>query len=535
MEKIEMKRFISCLLIAYFLLSGCSKSDTRSIVTEEAVQSVQITKQSNTDDSMMLSMNLTRSLNPLTNSDATVDNVFSLMYEKLIVINAAGKAEPNIAMDWIYNDTGSVIYIDLRNDVYFSDGSRLNAYDVAYSLKTIDNTDNSCYKNCLDNISNWTITGDYTMSVTFKNASWNNIYYLAIPVISRTLYGGEYAKADSNIDKALTTGLYKVESFQKPDKLTLTLSSNCFKGESHIEKITVQMVSDEKTSIALFAQGTTDMLAPTDGASIKSEEVSNKSAYIYTTNVYDFIGFNFNNPILKDRNIRQAIAQALNKDYILATVYLGNSEKAYTPVRASSWLYEVATLDYDYNLNVSKMLLEQSGWLFRVGNDKVRIKNDENNTKLSLRILVNSGSAERVQVANKLAEELKGIGFEILVEALENDEYLKRVENGNYDIVVGSRSISSFDYSSMLSSDGNIINYSSDRMDEYLKACKNAITDEEIIAAYSALQKYISQELPYISIGYRKSKVYLGNRIEGHISPECYNKFSGIENLLIRK
>ena len=41
-------------------------------------------------------------------------------------------------------------------------------------------------------------------------------------------------------------------------------------------------------------------------------------------------------------------------------------------------------------------------------------------------------------------------------------------------------------------------------MDEYLIECSEAINDEEMKEAYSKLQKYISQELPYISLVFRQ-------------------------------
>lgn len=118
------------------------------------------------------------------------------MYEKLINIGADGKAEHNIAESWTFNEDGSVVNINLKNNICFSDGTRLTAYDVAYSLKTIDNAENSFYKNCVENIKTWSVTGDYSISITFYESGGNNIYYLSVPIISSTFYGGDYADED---------------------------------------------------------------------------------------------------------------------------------------------------------------------------------------------------------------------------------------------------------------------------------------------------------------------------------------------------
>ena len=239
--------------------------------------------------------------------------------------------------------------------------------------------------------------------------------------------------------------------------------------------------------------------------------------------------------------MRQAIAYAIDKDSIIEGIYLGNAEKAYSPVSSSSWLYDSSVYGYDYDLSVSKMLLEQSGWMYRSGSN-VKQSSGDNPKKLSLSILVNGENNERKQVGIKLAESLKAIGFEIVLETVNFDTYKQRLENGNYDIFIGTWNLSPVeDYTFMFGSQalngetGNLINYSSAKMDEYLTACKAAVTDEDMISAYSSLQKYISQELPYISLVFRKSNLYTSSRIEGDMTPMMYSVYNGIEKVKIKE
>ena len=337
-----MKKFTAFLsLLLMFAVSGCGqKAQTRTVEGDVTGQGVSIdTEETDSDSSITVSVSMAKTLNPLVNSDESVDMALSLLYEKLIVIGPDGKAEPNIAQSWTFNEDGSVAYINLRNDVCFSDGTRLTAYDVAYSLKTIDNADNSYYENCVENIKTWTVTGDYSLSVTFYDTGAGNIFNLAIPVISRVFYGGDYADEDINTDTALGTGYYRFESFKKPDNLSLVASLNCFKGMAEIDRVNIIMTKDQETNYNLFAQGITDILAAGNNA---ADAVSRPgvNSVSYRTNEYDFIGFNFNNSILSDRNVRQAIAYSIDKDSMIEAIYLGDAEEAYSPVSSSSWLYD---------------------------------------------------------------------------------------------------------------------------------------------------------------------------------------------------
>ncbi len=537
-----MRRFFALFGAVVLLVTGCTRTQTTTVSGDVTGQGVSIDKEADTEDVITMSMSMAKTLNPLINSDESVDRVLSLMYEKLITIGADGKAQPNIADSWTFNADGSVAYIELNKNVCFSNGTRLTAYDVAYSLKTIDNADNSYYKNCVENIKTWSVTGDYSISVTFYEPSGRNIYYLALPIISRTFYGGDYAVESDNPDTALGSGLYRFESLKKPDRLTLIASLNCFRGMAGVNRIEVIMTKDSETNRNLFSQGITDILFAGNSEAAGIGNTVGVKGTAYTTGEYDFIGFNFNNEILKDRNIRQAIAYAVDKDSIIEGIYLGNAEKAYSPVSSSSWLYDSTVYGYGYDLSVAKMLLEQSGWRFRSGSDTVRQSSGDSPSKLSLRLLVNGENNERKQVGVKLAETLRGLGFEINMETLNFDAYKEKLQNGSFDIVVGGWSLSPVnDFTFMFGStelngeEGNLINYSSAKMDEYLKDCKSAVTDEETKEAYSALQKYISQELPYISLVFRQSKVYSGTRIDGEMTPSENNTLGGIENLTIKK
>ena len=539
----KMKKITAVLCIILFAVTGCSKNaQTRTVEGEITGQGASIDTETDNEDYLTLSSNMAKTLNPLVNSDETVDAALSLLYEKLIVIDAQGKAQPNIADSWTFDDDGSTVYINLKNNVCFSDGTRLTAYDVAYSLKTIDNAENSYYKSCVDNIKTWSVTGDYSISVTFYGSTGRNIYYLAIPIISRTFYGGEYADEDTNTDTALGTGYYRFESYEKPDKLTLIASLNCFKGMAGVNRIDVIMTKDSETTINLFSQGITDIIAvDSTKAGDAAGRIGVKSTP-YKTNEYDFIGFNFNNEILKDRNVRQAIAYAIDKDSLIEGIYLGNAEKAYSPVSSSSWLYDSSVYGYDYDLSVAKMLLEQSGWMFRSGSDDVRQSSGDSPKKLSLSILVNGENNERKQVGIKLAESLEGLGFEIVLETVNFDTYKQRLENGSYDIFIGTWNLSPVeDYTFMFGSqelngeDWNLINYSSTKMDEYLTACRAAVSDDDMKAAYSSLQKYISQELPYISLVFRESNLYTSSRIDGDMAPIMYSVYNGIEKVKIKE
>ena len=92
-----------------FAVSGCGqKAQTRTVEGDVTGQGVSIdTEETDSDSSITVSVSMAKTLNPLVNSDESVDMALSLLYEKLIVIGPDGKAEPNIAQSWTFNEDGS--------------------------------------------------------------------------------------------------------------------------------------------------------------------------------------------------------------------------------------------------------------------------------------------------------------------------------------------------------------------------------------------------------------------------------------------
>ena len=79
----------------------------------------------------------TQYLNPLWALERDFQSLHSLMYESLIRLNDDYEPEPYIATDWLPSNDCKSWTFRLRDDVYFSDGTQLTAYDVAATVNEI--------------------------------------------------------------------------------------------------------------------------------------------------------------------------------------------------------------------------------------------------------------------------------------------------------------------------------------------------------------------------------------------------------------
>ena len=190
---INMKnRLIFTVLSAVILttaLTGCAaydkiKSEIKSIFmfdeyTEEAAPVPEEGKMSNT---IAVGMYDFDTFNPLTTKSQTVREAMEFIYEPLFTINDQILPEPQLAKDYGISADGKTITINLRDDIQWHDGTRFNAYDVAYTIKQIKNGETTYTEN-LKNMTDYRVTGDYQLTVKFNHPISGSAALFTFPIV----------------------------------------------------------------------------------------------------------------------------------------------------------------------------------------------------------------------------------------------------------------------------------------------------------------------------------------------------------------
>jgi len=81
----------------------------------------------------------------------------------------------------------------------------------------------------------------------------------------------------------------------------------------------------------------------------------------YAASEHDFFTLNFNNPILKIREVRQALNYAFNRPEILDAFYYGDGELMSGPLPPDHYGCSIDVLPYEFNPERAKNLLESIG------------------------------------------------------------------------------------------------------------------------------------------------------------------------------
>lgn len=463
------------------------------------------------DGNIRIAIRNPKTLNPILNMDKTVDQTLKLVFDTLVDFNGQDEVVPNLAKSWVMSGEGTVLDLQLDSSIKWHDGMPLTGEDVVYSIKMIQEAPESPYKSSVKNILSYTAMESNGVRIVYNEPFSGYAETLYFPIVP--------AHGESLGTNPIGTGAYAFESSVTNREMLLKHNPNYFKGTPNIEQIKVLFSPDDESDLYSFDQGLIDVVSTDviDWEKYAKNKKSNINEYI-TLN-YDYIGMNFNKPMFQDINLRQGLLYGTNREYLLEKFYLYHGEVTDVPVSPKSWLYEPKSNKYQADVDMAKELLKD--------------------TEVTLELLVNKDNVQRMNVAQALKKMYKDIGVTLEILEVEEEVFVERVKNRQYDLFLGGWDLSiipdlSFAFHSAYASEGtNYGNYVDEKMDSLLKETFSAKSNQQLKDAYSKLQLHISEQLPYLSLHFRTSALITNEKIKGEIKPHHMNIYQNIHEWYI--
>jgi len=462
-------------------------------------------------------------LNPLKVKNAELSNIYSLIFESLVQIDADGSPQPCLAETWEASEDGKTWTFHLRKGIKFQNDQKeeMTANDVLFTLEMLKalSTEKSIYAKCNSLIASAKAEDNYTLQITTASPKSAVLFSMVFPVLSK-----EYYENASGIDdkQPVGTGPYKLDSYDADSGMVLSVNENWWKTKPFIKTINAIPMSDNEEELAAYKNtGELDFVPTSLQTAGKYRETGKTNVLEYNTQYYDCLMPNINNSVFSDPNVRKALAFSIDKGDIISKALINHAVAADFPVPPDSWLYDGKLKIYEYNTARAQELLSESGWK-DTDNDGILEKQQENGAplKLSCNLLVlqTDDITYKKDVANLLKEQLKEWGFEITVVEKKWSKYTADLETGNYQLALCSFYMDrNPDLNFLLNSDGkdNYSKYKSADMDKALEKCAATVKEEELKLAYGGLQQQFVNDLPHIALYFRTNSLVYRSDLQG--------------------
>lgn len=263
---------------------------------------------------------------------------FNIMYSGLVTLQDDGSIAPQLATSYQTSPDGLTYTFMLRPGLKFSDGAKLDANDVAYSLNRVllpaTKSAVTGYLNLLkdfDKITSGkipTLIGDSIIVkdaqtlqlVISKPAAYflESLTYSTGDVVEQKLIDQYGAKWTDHLAEGGTSGPFKAQSYGHTTALVLVPDSNYFGFKPKIQKIVYTIATDRDSNYKAFQAGQYD-IAPVPPA-LDSIAESKPGWQLVPALSSRFIEMNWLVKPLDNVHIRQALDLAINKDLIIGRI-----------------------------------------------------------------------------------------------------------------------------------------------------------------------------------------------------------------------
>ena len=492
-------------------------------------------------------------LNPMVTNDASSSALFNRVYEKLLeqdfestdLYPVIAEARPTVSEDHLtYTFT-------LRKNVKFSDGKPLTAKDVVFSYKVVKNpliTDGAALRNYYESVANVEAKDDHTVVVTmtkpyflaeyFLGGLWIMPKHVLDPKNLTDGYSfaetGDMAKSQSNaslkafaawyntpevkrdVKLNIGSGPYMFDEWKTGESISLKRSSSWWNAGSdkwnpaYPEKLFYKVINDRSAAVVALKNGEIDFMEYVPAAKFVEELDTVATPFIrkatYKTQIYSYLGFNMNHPILSDKAIRKAMAHCIDRDALIKQVMRSLATAVNSPIYDDRPEYDASIKGVPYNLSEAKKILAAAGWKDLNGDGVLDKVLNGKPTPLALSILVNAGNETREAIAVSFSDELRKVGIKLEVRKLEWSVFLENMRSRKFEVSIGAwvnDPIPSDPYqiwhSSQIGNKGsNYVGFNNPRADQLLELNRVEFDEQKRIAYMREFQQIVAEEQPYV-------------------------------------
>ena len=418
-----------------------------------------------------------------------------------------------LAKDLKVDASGKVFTFTLRPDLKWSDGSPMTADDFQFTFENIskENKENPAAQYALLSdmkriVSYKADSATSTIVATLADVYARDIalYYLTFPPVPKKIWEGKPFFDPANNPElrkpSVTSGPYKVESYDSNKEGLLTANPNWYRGQPNFEKIALKPFAPNLVYEAIKtgqADASLTFMPPAQFNEVKANANLKTYDWFGVQSDYRYIVYNTTKPPFNDKNLRQAIVYALDRNAMIKLAENGRALPQYTFTNENSPYYNPEISRYDYNLDKAKKMLGDNGYALQ-GSNLV----SKEGQPLKFTVSYDNTDVPGKLLATYMQAQLKQLGIEIAVESKDSQSYLVNLVTKKYDIGVGVTGGSVFpdpDTVKFFYTKAGVFNvagYAVPRLDEIFELGSHELDNSKRKQLYGEAMKILAEDVP---------------------------------------
>lgn len=460
-----------------------------------------------------------RYLNPLLSGYSEVDrDICALMFGGLTRLNEHGEVETDLARSWEVTLDGLMYTFYLRPNVYWHDGVPLTADDVVFTVGLLQDPAFPGPPELGADL--WRVVkvekvGRYTVRFTLPGP------YAYAPFLDYTTFGilpahllsgvraadlpdaafnlspvgsGPFKLADMNLENGVVTSLV-LEQFPYYYGATPYLDRIQFRFYPSSQVALDAYEADEVEGIGSIPLADLPRARALTALNLYSAQLAEYGVVLLNLTRADL-------PFFQEREVRQALLYALDRQKIIDGALNGQALVAHSPLIPGTWAYKTDVQRYEYDPARAQALLDEAGWVLPRHGDGIRRKGDR---PLAFTLLTSSEPA-RIAVARMLAQQWAVVGITATVATVSPAEAFEVLESRSFEAILihltlpGDPDPYPFWHETQVEGGQNYAGFKHRRISEIVEQARITLNREQRVQLYYEFQDVFAQEVPALPL-----------------------------------
>jgi peptide/nickel transport system substrate-binding protein len=435
---------------------------------------------------------------------------------------------PQLAESWKVSPDGLRITFNLRHGVHWHDGKEFTSADVEFSVMKVWRELHGRGASTFAAVSAVETPDPYTAVFVLSRPAPYIVSALAgfeSLVIAKHIYDGTNVRANPANSAPVGTGPFRFKSWSRGGSIILERNPDYWApGKPYLDQIVFSIMPDASARAAALESNQAMMvfqsMLPLSDAKRLSQLPNlelTTAGYTYQSTMM-FLEFNLDNATLHDTRVRQAIAHALDRDFVTENIWYGFGETATGPIhQALNAFYSSKVPRYTYNPDRANKLLDEAG-----------LPRNASGARLNLTLDVLPFGDQYVRTAEYLRQALADIGIIVNIRAQDFPSFIKHVyADRAFDLnLVGASNspdptigVQRFYWSKAFKPGvafTNSSHYNNPRVDEILEKAQVESDVSKRRELFAEFQSIVMTDLPIIPITAIRQVTLTNKRVRDH-------------------
>lgn len=447
--------------------------------------------------------------NPILTDSPTVREALELIYEPMFEIDGSHCAMPILASEYWVSDDGKTVEVTLNTEIKWQDGDSLDAYDAAYTVKQILNSE-SKYKALLADVADYRAISSSVIRFVLKRSVPNFTALLTFPVM-------KYQSAAAIEKKPMGTGPYSFSGKIGTDKYMLIANDIYHKGRAEIDAVYITAAPNVEKYRLMFETSEFDLMTDSTIEPVDGMPNGNITVYDYVTDKLCYVGLNTQSIVLENEHTRVGLSYLIDKDTITSNLLYSRAVPVDVPINPSSYLYYDISKKFGIEYENAYDEFEKAGWESKEKGFAGKSKNGMQTLKIEL--LVNSDNETHMAIAKRIEADMERYGVEVSLDKQPFDVYSAKIGAHNYDAFIGEIELDANGDVALLTGANNCFSYYSTDVNTLISQCGITRDTEQMKNLFIRLGQILTQDMPFIPLYFSKGCVIAGTKIKTKIEP----------------